>query len=164
MKRCYKIGPENPNFQTGKTVTRGYVVLTSKIWGKDHGRREHCVVMERTLGRPLTRGEIVHHKNGNTQDNRPDNLELMSRLEHNRTHGKGRLLRCEICGTEQWYGPANISRLRNKGADYRCRKCAISTRYNKICKRCGDRFSGTMPAQYCCNCTRKLKSRMRFWA
>lgn len=45
-------------------------------------RREHIVVAEREMGRPLKRGEVVHHRNGNKIDNKPENLQVMTRREH----------------------------------------------------------------------------------
>lgn len=47
---------------------------------------EHRHVMEQKIGRPLRPDEAVHHKNHDRADNRPDNLELKSRSEHNREH------------------------------------------------------------------------------
>jgi hypothetical protein len=37
---------------------------------------EHVWVMSQVLGRPLRKGESVHHRNNINHDNRPENLQL----------------------------------------------------------------------------------------
>lgn len=53
---------------------------------KLHNRHAHRVIAEQMLGRPLERGEIVHHIDGNKHNNDPSNLRVMTQAEHLRLH------------------------------------------------------------------------------
>ena len=61
----------------------GYIEITRGI---NKGRLQHIVFIEQYLGRRLFAFECVHHINGIRSDNRIENLEVMTRKEHNRLH------------------------------------------------------------------------------
>lgn len=65
---CHK-GDRCSFYRGGYKNHDGYIVGAK-------GRLQHRIIMEEELGRPLYPGETVHHKNGVSDDNRIDNLEL----------------------------------------------------------------------------------------
>lgn len=79
-------GPGRPKINkdsTGRYVTtKGYVkIRQDDVIGRDKWVLEHRYVMEKKLGRKLVKGENVHHKDGNKENNHPDNLELWVTLQ-----------------------------------------------------------------------------------
>lgn len=57
---------------------------------KDGYVMEHILVMEKQIGRYITRDEVVHHKNHIRDDNRIENLQLMTFKEHAAHHMRER--------------------------------------------------------------------------
>lgn len=81
------IGKENPNWKGGRHFSKsGYVIAKS---GVNKTNREHRIVAEKMLGRPLKKGEVVHHVNEKRWDNRPENLIVFpSHSEHMKHHAE----------------------------------------------------------------------------
>lgn len=99
--------PEHPDCQAG-----GYIF-------------EHRVVMEKSLRRRLMLGEHVHHKNGQRDDNRVDNLEILDSVSAHR-YKHYRAKPCRRCG---WVVPYTDNQLRHSK---RCRACYERLRHFRL--------------------------------
>lgn len=105
----YKKGSNSHRWKGGKIKhTSGYV----RIYSPDHLFKdnqgyvfEHRLVMEKYIGRYLTKEEHIHHINGIKDDNRIKNLQILSHSEHSQTTNKKNMLdrHCIICKSNITY-------------------------------------------------------------
>lgn len=114
-------GANHPRWNGGRTVTTdGYVTIRMP----EHPRatktngyvREHILIVEGALGRPLPGGAVVHHANEVRDDNANRNLvacqdnayhsRLHQRMRARRACGHPDWLKCRLCG--EWDDPTGL--------------------------------------------------------
>lgn len=93
-----------PRKKAGKTAYYRMVSAPESSMANSKGYvPEHRLVVSMMLGRPLRRHEEVHHKNGDTLDNRPENLEFW---DH--SHPSGQRMQDKLTWAREYiaeYGP-----------------------------------------------------------
>ena len=102
-------GNRHHNWKGGRRIQNGYVFVLldtkspySSMAMSNGYVLEHRLVMAKHLNRPLLDSETVHHINGDTKDNRIDNLQL----RHGK-HGKNQVFVCCNCGSHN-VKPTNL--------------------------------------------------------
>jgi hypothetical protein len=104
----------NHRWHGGRTLTGGYV----EILMPEHPRascrgyvKEHLLVLEKAFGRPILKTEVIHHIDGNRQNNLVGNLIL---FKTNSMH----------------VGFHNRLKAFNESGNYEWRKCVICNQYD----------------------------------
>ena len=81
---------KNGNWKNGKLITNGYIYVLNRNhpFANVIGYvAEHRLVMEKKIGRFLTKTEVIHHQDRNKKNNNIENLVLFpTDKEHRRYH------------------------------------------------------------------------------
>jgi hypothetical protein len=128
-------GERHYNWSGGKTHRGdGYVMVNCPGHPRADRRgrvMEHIVIMEQMIGRRLQDDEVVHHKNKNRSDNRPENLKLFS---SNGLHLAEELTidmsnrRCYDCGSNKTHDRHWYLIDKNNNEKLRCSLCYMLAR------------------------------------
>ena len=78
-----RMTPETRQKLRGKHLGKG----EGRGYEKTFSRHTHRIIAEDKLGRPLRKGEVVHHIDENKRNNHPDNIHIFSsQSEHVKQH------------------------------------------------------------------------------
>ena len=120
--RTQRTGPRSgelhPDWKGGRVLVGRYWY----IYSPEHPYRtkrnyylEHRLVMERKLRRYLLPHEVVHHKDGNPENNSPENLEVFqTNAEHLKRELTGRIPKWTPQGWEAMQAGVRKSAIRRK--------------------------------------------------
>ena len=100
------------------------VLAPEKYPGKKYRGKycyEHHLVYWQHTGKIPKPGEHVHHKNHKKRDNRFENLELLSEIEHQKHHGVERHLKSRITFACGWCGKKSVTGRRSYNARIKLR-------------------------------------------
>jgi hypothetical protein len=108
---CQPQGETHPNFKGGLNSDGSYVLVLRHGHPRADRRgyvKRSILVAEEKYGRPVRRGECVHHINGVKTDDRPDNLEVMTISAHVKHHNvigalnADPVMREKVSGEHHW--------------------------------------------------------------
>lgn len=126
-----KPGAQSRNWKGGRHVDKdGYIQVYMPHQSNGYAR-EHIVIAERALGKPLPHGAVIHHVDEDGANNAPNNLVIcQDRGYHKILHVRMRALKacghanwvkCEYC--HQWDDPINMYVRKGRSGGYH-NKCA----------------------------------------
>lgn len=114
------------------SISKGRHWLSHGYWYNNKGKICRQII-EAKIGRKLKPNECVHHLNKNKQDDRLENLLLMTHSEHSKLHSREqiscrRVFSCIGCGKEKEYSPVVWNTFYNGDIEkmrevYRCKEC-----------------------------------------
>jgi len=110
------VGPKNSHWKGGTNWQNGYLF----VWCPEIQtyRKNADLVLERKIGRPLAINELAHHKNEIKSDDSPENLELMTVVQHRAYHNA--LFSRKIVRQDNTTGVTGVN-FNNKTRQYRVR-------------------------------------------
>ena len=129
-------GSKNHNWKGGRRTDKdGYIIVHvpyHPFCDSDGYVREHRLVMEKQIKRFLLSQEVVHHLNELKADNRIENLQLMTKQEHDRHNAIERIEKGFRLPKRTTNGQWSISHSQ-------CIKCKETRRMHRgkgLCGRC----------------------------